>query len=544
MLFRSRAGHYESATRTINLASGPVRLSPIESRLLEYLAARPGIAVPYAELLENVWGYRKEVQTRTVYVTMDRLRMRVELDPSRPDHLRAVPGVGYRFDERVVSAAGVVPSRLRRPERVVGRASLQAALTAELTQARVVTVVGPPGVGKTTLALAVATDAAPQERVMCDLTSARDAETLEAIVGIALGVGGGATPIPTALRARGRLLVLLDNAESLPTLAEHLDAWVEAAPDTRWLVTSRAPTHARSEVLVRIPPLDVEDGADLFEALAAGRSEVTLRREEVLALLRLLDGLPLAIEIAAARTMVRTPGELREQLDGRGVEALAGPVRGETALLRSLTASWEQLSEDACRLLGALSVFEAPFTLAAACAVSPLESALTVDRLEELIERSLVQGDRRRDPWRFSILLAIRTYAREHGVAEDLAHAERQRIRWCARWGSPERIAAFATRAGELHEEGTIEVPDLWSAAAAADGEDLVDIAIGLGEMLRTRGPFSPLLAVLDRHPPGVPAPRSGRPRRRCRRDRGPVGDAVAAYADRDRRGPRRDCPS
>jgi CRP-like cAMP-binding protein len=79
-------------------AEGPVRLTPVEVKLLLYLAARPGVTVTYRSLLADVWGYNDRVESRTVYTAIYRLRPKVEADPSNPRHLVAVPGVGYRFE--------------------------------------------------------------------------------------------------------------------------------------------------------------------------------------------------------------------------------------------------------------------------------------------------------------------------------------------------------------------------------------------------------------------------------------------------------------
>lgn len=90
-------GVFRPTERTLLRDGRPVPLSPIEARLLVYFVGQPRRAVSHRELLSEVWGYRKQVESRTVYVTINRLRHKVERDPAVPRHLLAVPGVGYRF---------------------------------------------------------------------------------------------------------------------------------------------------------------------------------------------------------------------------------------------------------------------------------------------------------------------------------------------------------------------------------------------------------------------------------------------------------------
>jgi DNA-binding response OmpR family regulator len=93
-----QTGVYSPWTRTLRGPTREIRLSPLEGRLLEFLASHPGQPIQYRTLLREVWGYRDSVDSRTVYSTISRLRMRIEADPSAPRHIRALSGVGYRFD--------------------------------------------------------------------------------------------------------------------------------------------------------------------------------------------------------------------------------------------------------------------------------------------------------------------------------------------------------------------------------------------------------------------------------------------------------------
>lgn len=92
-----RAGLFDLNERVMLREDKRIPLSPIEAKLLSFLAARPGATVPYRELLSKVWGYHKAVESRTVYVTVNRLRQKIERDPATPEHLLTIPGLGYQF---------------------------------------------------------------------------------------------------------------------------------------------------------------------------------------------------------------------------------------------------------------------------------------------------------------------------------------------------------------------------------------------------------------------------------------------------------------
>ncbi|MEM6928958.1 MAG: winged helix-turn-helix domain-containing protein, partial [Myxococcota bacterium] len=146
---------------------GVERLTDMEASLLAWLAAHPGEVVTRESLLVNVWGYRAETATRTVDNTVRRLRRKVERDPARPTHITTVHGEGYRFVAPV--AATDAPPEL--PPGLLGRDAEVAELVEQATAHRLVTVLGPAGIGKTTLMSGLL--ARRPAAVFVDLTPAR-----------------------------------------------------------------------------------------------------------------------------------------------------------------------------------------------------------------------------------------------------------------------------------------------------------------------------------------------------------------------------------
>ncbi|HVY44496.1 MAG TPA: AAA family ATPase, partial [Minicystis sp.] len=199
--------------------------------------------------------------------------------------------------------------------------------------ARVVTLHGPGGVGKTSLARRFAAGA---PHVFCDLTEARD-DDVARVVAHALGAKGKDAALAAAVdaaNARGEVLVVLDNAEqAIEGVARAAATIASGAPRARLLVTSREPLRIAGEHVHPVAPLGVPEPGGDVQATDAGRLFVARARAvrpsfdvaragaAVAAIVRRLDGLPLAIELAAARVRVLDPAELAARLE-RGVDAL------------------------------------------------------------------------------------------------------------------------------------------------------------------------------------------------------------------------------
>jgi predicted ATPase/DNA-binding SARP family transcriptional activator len=362
-----------------------------------------------------------------------------------------------------------VQGRHNLPERLtslVGRDEELRELTKLVEQQRLVTVAGPGGAGKTSLAVALARQlapAVPDGVWLVELAGLADPALLAEVVIGALGLveeAGGDAPRPAPERlaefvADKALLVVLDNCEHLVgACAELAQRLLAAGPAVKVLATSREVLGVPGEVVWPVPPLAVPEAPDP-ETLAAGGGTVTgpaagpadapeaLARYDavrlfceraaaadpgfaldatsapvVAELCRRLDGLPLAIELAAARVRFLPPAEIAARLGDR-FGLLAGGGRTVAARQRTLRAtvdwSWELLEEREQVLFRRLAVFSGGWTVAAAeavCAGDGLAAGEVLEGLFALVDRSLVVAAGG-DPARFRVLETLRAYGAE-----------------------------------------------------------------------------------------------------------------------------------
>ena len=378
--------------RIVRRREGTLRLTSTEASLLRYLADRPGAAVPRDELLQEVWGYAEGVASRSVDTAVRRLRAKIEVDKHHPAHLLSEHGVGYRFVVFGPDASSMsvpvprsveetVPPPQWRPRdlpgevgRLIGRGRDLAAVRDHVTGgARLVTIIGPAGVGKTRLALRTALeerDRTESDATFVDLSGTTDAAGVVGAVAAALRYDLSRAPEPAELLGKWLALappalLVLDNLEQLPRPAiATIGALLGAAPRLRILATSRAATGLSGEVVVQVEPLTPADGAQLlFERARAAGCPATLRgtpaeRERLSAL---LDGLPLAIELAAPRLRLFGVKGLQDRLEGGdGLVGDAGPVG--SGVRRALDWTLALLTPEDRRALAVLSSFAGRFT--------------------------------------------------------------------------------------------------------------------------------------------------------------------------------------
>ncbi|MEI7771944.1 MAG: tetratricopeptide repeat protein, partial [Chloroflexales bacterium] len=329
---------------------------------------------------------------------------------------------------------------------LIGRAAQRAALAAMLTSAdvRLLTLTGPPGVGKTHLALQLAQDLStqfPEGVSFIDLSALSEAALVLPTIVQALGLAAEADRDPaaalhTALRER-RTLLVLDNVEQVADAAPQLAGLLAAAPQLRLLLTSRVALRLRAEHvfslaplalpdLAHLPPLDVLAQVDsvalLLARLRAVSPELALTPANALALAAIcvrVDGLPLAIELVAARGGLLSPQELLSevtqrfrQLRRRGHDV---PLRHQT-LTAALSWSYEQLSPAARALFARLSVFVGRWrvdAIEAVCDLEHLGREVTLDLLDDLVAHSLIQRHDHRDETHLGMLAMVRAYAHE-----------------------------------------------------------------------------------------------------------------------------------
>ncbi len=379
------AGRIYRGGRRIDLTSN-------ERALLSRLVAEPGQTVSRDTLLLEVFGYADGTWTRTLDTTMRRLRRKLEGRGGR--HLHTQRGTGYRFEAKPPSSA----------EPFFGRAEALDQMAEALGEgARLLTLVGPAGVGKTRLAEEFAArhagGFAPGAVAIARLAGVIDRTGLCVEASAALGAP---TEDEATLLARLRsepLLLVLDNFEQLVyAAAATLPRWLEAAPLLRLLVTSRERLGGPMERLFAVDPLSLEASVALLEARGAGAAQGALR-----ALAASLDGLPLALELAAGA-------------------APSSRDRGLSALESALETSWVRLSAEERRVLATLSIFVGGFTAEAVDEVAgPGASA----SLPLLVDRSLVVDLK----GRFDLLSTVRAFAAPHASDE----AEAAHGRWALR---------------------------------------------------------------------------------------------------------------
>ncbi len=327
----------------------------------------------------------------------------------------------------------------------VGRAPESGEVAALVTRHRLVTLVGAGGCGKTRLAIEVGSRRRDQYAdgvwlaELAPLTSPEHvAPTVAAVWGLQdVGTGRVAARVVEYLTDRD-LLLIVDNCEHvLAAAAELVCQALRAAPLVRVLATSREPLGVEGEVTWRVPSLGLPpEGADLLPAEAGAADAVRLFTERaaqarpgfaltegntaaVAEICRRLDGIPLAIELAAARARALTPNEIADRLDERFTLLTGGPRAAlpRHRTLRALTDwSWDLLSEPERRLFHRLAVFAGGFTLGAAAAVSgtgPDESQDVLALVTALVEKSLLVAEPHGQTTRFRTLETIRQYALE-----------------------------------------------------------------------------------------------------------------------------------
>ncbi|MFF1635218.1 ATP-binding protein [Leifsonia sp. NPDC058248] len=298
---------------------------------------------------------------------------------------------------------------------------------------RLVTITGPGGIGKSRLSIAAAKALAPRfpdGAVFIDLSAVHDAATVPNTVAQTIGVRDtGDVPITeklvTALRDR-RMLLVLDNFEQVLDAAPSLSALLSAAPGVSVIVTSRSLLHIGGEHSFALGPLVGEPATALFvERAHAVKPDFEITTENAEAVVRIceaLDGVPLALELAAARIRVLSAPELLERLDRR-LSLLVGGARDLPQRQRTLrsTIEWstQLLSETERRLLACLGVFEGGFTLEAAEFVvdaAARDEGAAVDTLGDiaaLVDSSLLSQQDTSDRPRFTMLATVREYALE-----------------------------------------------------------------------------------------------------------------------------------
>lgn len=373
--------------------------------------------------------------------------------------------------------------------------------------ARLVSLLGMGGTGKTRLATYFAWTHLGDFQGgvwFCDLSQARDINGIAHAVALGLEVPLGkddpVVQLGFAIAGRANCLVILDNFEQVARLAEEtLGRWLDRAAEAKFIVTTREVLGLQGEETLALTPLPVADAVTLFTRRAlAAKYDFAPNDDDQLAipqLVKLLDGLPLAVELAAARVRVMSPRMLLARMDQRfRLLAVGGGRHDRQATLRTtFDWSWDLLSAAEKAALAQLSVFDGGFTFESAEAVLELPAAgeqqWTVDMLQSLVDKSFVRSI---SDTRFDLLVSVQEYAAEHlrtpqrypeSGPEALAAAQ---LRHFTHFASVDLDAATA--------EGCVELGNLVAAcrraAAMAEVSVATAILVRAWEAIELRGPF------------------------------------------------------
>ncbi|HSP27114.1 MAG TPA: winged helix-turn-helix domain-containing protein [Ilumatobacteraceae bacterium] len=435
-------------------AGSEVPVEPQVFDVLQYLVERRGEVVLKEALLDGIWGDRF-VSESALTSRLKSARRAVGDDGTRQGVIRTVHGRGYEFvadvrvidgrngegDDRAAEAPHELPVAL---QRLIGRDELLEALIEELRENRLVTLVGSAGVGKTSLGLELARAVAPRYEdgvFLVELVTVGDRDAAFASLAGALGVNTGLgvsieDSIVDMLRGRNAL-VLLDNCEHLvEPIADIVERILRAAPLVSIVATSREPLAVMGEHVRPVTPLPVDDLHTMaFDQLAhvpavalfmeraqAADPGVELTERNASAVVEIcqrLDGIPLALELAASRAKAIDVTEIASRLDER-FRLLKGVRRGADPRHRTLQDaigwSYELLDEDEKRVFASLAVFAGQFDLDAAESISTDQDGDeddVLDVLTRLTERSMLAVRRPSvGGTRYEMLETLREYGR------------------------------------------------------------------------------------------------------------------------------------
>jgi predicted ATPase len=459
------------AQRLLLEGDRPARLGNRAFDILTALIERAGEIVGKQELIARVWQ-KTFVEEANLKIQVSALRRALGDGQGGRRFVATIPGRGYSFVARV---RFVEPPQAPMPAptthleahnlphavtRMIGREEAMAALASRLSSERIATIVGPGGIGKTTVALAVAERliASYEDGVwLVDLAPLRDPRLVPSAVATVLGLGiRTENPLPSliaGLRDK-RLLLVLDTCEYvIDAVAGLAMAVLDSAPRVNILLTSRERLKVAGEGEYRLGPLsNPQPSPKLTAAEASAFPAVQLFVERVSAIIedfaltdtsaqavveicRRLDGLPLAIEFAAPHVADIGVEGLAARLDDR-LPLLGVRGRKKTPRHRTMRAvidwSYSLLSADEQRFFRAIGIFNGGLTAEAAAAV--VVSSNSIDRLADLVSKSLVVADVSGASLRFRLLDTTRAFA----IDKLCASGERERIARAERLGDAE----------------------------------------------------------------------------------------------------------
>jgi predicted ATPase len=445
------------------LANGvPVEIGGRAFDLLLALVEARGATLSKEELISRAWPGRV-IESGNLQVQLAALRKALA---GEQEYIRTVAGRGYHFtgELRIDTESSAAPkssTNLPAPvTELIGRDVELAEVLQLVTDHRLVTLTGEGGIGKTRLSLEAAQHLLPcfADGVwLAELGPLANPDVVPVTVTTALGLtlsAGSMTPEHVAAAVNDKhLLLVLDNCEHvIEAAARIVELLLSSTPHACVLATSREPLRAPGEFIYRVPPLEVPpvDQSAREDLLKTGSVKLFMARARdaepqfspdkrvaaIAAICRQLDGIPLAIELAAARTSALGVEGLAARLDDR-FKLLTGGSRN--ALARHLTLratldwSYELLPATERVVLRRLSVFAGNFTLEAACAVAPggdIAGSDVFDYVANLLAKSLITADAGRPVMQYRLLETTRAYAveklRDHGEFDEFARRHAQ----------------------------------------------------------------------------------------------------------------------